>query len=274
MMAPAGKEKFIGDVTDPVLVSRGLRKAFGGVLAVEDATFAVPRSQITALIGPNGAGKSTEVSMLSGALRPDGGEVVLEGTDVTGWPANRIAHAGLIRTFQLSRELGRLTVLENLMVTPRNQLGESLGNIFFRPGAVMRQEREYVSRALEILNTYGLYELRDNYAHDLSGGQKRLLELSRAVMAEPNVLLLDEPMAGINPALIDRISEHIVGLRDRGVTILMVEHNLQVVERISQHVIVMAVGRTLATGKLVDLREMPEVVQAYLGGELIESAER
>lgn len=271
-MQTANQERFIGEVAQPALISRGLSKAFGGVRAVVDATFAVPSGQITALIGPNGAGKSTEVNMLSGALRPDSGEVVLGGRDITGWPANRIAGAGLIRTFQLSRELGRLTVLENLLVAPRQQLGESLVNIFLRPGAVEGQEREYVERALETLATYGLYELRDSYARDLSGGQKRLLELARAVMADPKVLLLDEPMAGINPALIDRIGDHIVGLRDRGMTILMVEHNLQVVERISQYVIVMAEGQTLAVGQLSELRAMPEVVQAYLGGEYIESA--
>lgn len=266
------RERFITQIADPVLIARGLQKAFGGVQAVADGTFAVPRGQITALIGPNGAGKSTVVNMLGGSLPADSGTILLDGRTVTGWPANRMAGAGLIRTFQLSRELGRLTVLENLLVTPQHQLGESLLNIFFRPGAIRAQERAHVERALGILDTYGLYDLRDNYARELSGGQKRLLELARAVMASPRILVLDEPMAGINPALIDRIGEHILALPDQGVTVLMVEHNLGVVERISTHVIVMAEGRTLATGRMAELRAMPEVVQAYLGGELIESA--
>ncbi|MDQ2742976.1 MAG: ABC transporter ATP-binding protein [Chloroflexota bacterium] len=265
-------DKFVTQIVDPALIALALRKAFGGIQAVSDSTFAVPSGKISALIGPNGAGKSTVVSIIAGALRADGGKVRLGEVDITGWPSNRVASAGLIRTFQLSRELGRLTVLENLMVTPQGQLGESLPNIFFRPGAIVRQERENLERALDILDTYGLYELRDSYAQELSGGQKRLLELARAVMAGPRVLLLDEPMAGINPALIDRIGDHIVRLPEQGVTVLMVEHNLQVVERICEHVIVMAEGRTLATGRMSELRAMPEVVQAYLGGELIESA--
>lgn len=265
-------DRFVTQVADPALITRGLRKSFGGIQAVADATFAVPKGKISALIGPNGAGKSTVVSMVAGALPVDGGHVDLDGVDITGWPSNRVASAGLIRTFQLSRELGRLTVLENLMVTPQSQLGESLLNIFFRPGAITRQEREHLERALDILDTYGLYELRDSYAQELSGGQKRLLELARAVMAHPKVLLLDEPMAGINPALIDRIGDHILALLDQDVTVLMVEHNLQVVERICEYVIVMAEGKTLATGRMAELRAMPEVVRAYLGGELIESA--
>jgi len=246
----------------------GLRKAFGGVQAVDGATFVVPAGSISALIGPNGAGKSTAVNVIAGAVSPDGGKVRLFGHDITGWPAHRVAGAGLVRTFQLSRELGRLTVLENLMVTPRGQLGESLWNVFFRPSAIRRQERQYLARALDILAVFGLYELRDHYAGQLSGGQKRLLELARAVMAEPRVLLLDEPMAGINPALVAQIAGHIEGLRASGVTVLMVEHNLNVVESVCERVIVMAEGRTLAVGTMAELRAHPEVVRAYLGGAL------
>ncbi|MGH9073532.1 MAG: ABC transporter ATP-binding protein [Acidimicrobiales bacterium] len=255
------------------VVAENLTKAFGGVQAVDGASFSVPAGRICALIGPNGAGKSTAVNILAGALGADAGRVRLGDADITGWPANRIAAAGLIRTFQLSREFGGLTVLENLMVTPRRQAGESLVNIYFRPGAIRKEERRHLARALDILHTYGLHELRDNRARELSGGQKRLLELARSVMAEPRVLLLDEPMAGINPALIDRIGEHILGLRGEGVTILMVEHNLNVVERICERVIVMAEGRTLAVGRMSELRDNPEVVRAYLGGALSESTQ-
>ena len=251
-----------------------LAKAFGGVQAVRGATFDVPAGIVCAVIGPNGAGKSTAINLISGALRPDRGRVHVHGTEVTGWSADRIGRQGLIRTFQLSREFGRLTVLENLLVTPIAQPGESLWSVFFRPGRVRAAERANVARALDILETFGLANLRNSYARELSGGQKRLLELARSVMADPRVLLLDEPMAGINPALVDRIGEHILRLRDSGVTVVMVEHNLNVVERICQHVIVMAEGRTLASGDMAQLRANPEVVKAYLGGALSENPAR
>ena len=251
-----------------------LVKGFDGVQAVRGATFSVPTGIICALIGPNGAGKSTAVNLISGALRPDSGRVRVNGTDVTGWSADRVARTGLIRTFQLSREYARMTVLENLMATPVDQAGESLINVFFRPGRVQAEERANLERAMEILGTFGLAAKRDNLAGELSGGQKRLLELARAVMAQPRMLLLDEPMAGINPALIDQIGDHIVRLRDGGVTVLMVEHNLNVVERICQHVVVMAEGKALATGSMADMRANAEVVRAYLGGALSESAAR
>ncbi|HEY5231185.1 MAG TPA: ABC transporter ATP-binding protein [Acidothermaceae bacterium] len=251
-----------------VLTCRNLRKSFGGKVAVDGAEIDVPQGIVTALIGPNGAGKSTVVNLFSGFMVPDAGVVQLDGVDITSWPSHRIARRGLIRTFQLSRELQGLTVLENLLVTPTNQIGESLKNIYFRPGKVRRQERQHVERANEILNDYGLYGVRDNWARALSGGQKRLLELARAVMAQPRVLLLDEPMAGVNPALVEQIGAHILKLKSDGVTVLMVEHNLGVVERICDHVVVLAEGRTLATGRMSELRSNAAVVQSYLGGVL------
>ncbi|MGH2915175.1 MAG: ABC transporter ATP-binding protein [Solirubrobacteraceae bacterium] len=254
--------------TTAALSATDLHKAFGGNRAVNGADLTISEGSITALIGPNGAGKSTVVNLFSGLLAPDSGRVALGGEEITGWPSHRIAQRGLIRTFQLSRELQGLTVLENLLVTPIGQLGESLVSIFLRPRAVRRQERANVERAAEILHDYGLYQVRGNWARQLSGGQKRLLELARAVMAAPKVLLLDEPMAGVNPALVDRIGEHIARLRSDGITVLMIEHNLGVVERICDHVIVMAEGRTLATGRMAELRANTEVVQAYLGGVL------
>jgi ABC-type branched-subunit amino acid transport system ATPase component len=268
---PAPLDTSSSTVKQPALECIDLQRGFGGVQALRGATFSVADGQICALIGPNGAGKSTAVAIIGGALRADGGRVRLFGTDITGWPSNRIARAGLIRTYQLSRELARLTVLENLMVVPYHQPGESLVNIFVRPGLIKAAERTYVTRALELLETFGLYRLKDSYAGELSGGQKRLLELARSVMGKPKVLVLDEPMAGINPALIDKIGEHILSLRDEGVTVLMVEHNLGVVDRICDHVIVLAEGATLATGLMSQLREHPEVVRAYLGGALSDS---
>jgi ABC-type branched-subunit amino acid transport system ATPase component len=248
----------------------GLTKAFQGVHAVNGATFDVPQNQITALIGPNGAGKTTVVNILSGSMKCDGGTEFLGDDDVTNMESYEIARLGLMRTFQLSRELGGLTVLENLLVAPKLQPGESLFNVFFRPGSVRRAEKENVERALELLGTYGLNAVRDNRARELSGGQKKLLEIARAVMASPRILLLDEPMAGVNPALIERIGGYILDLKAQGVTVLMVEHNLNVVEKICDHVIVLAEGRTLATGRLAELRANKEVVRAYLG-EVIEA---
>ena len=243
----------------------GITKAFQGVHAVNGAAFDVPEGQITALIGPNGAGKTTVVNILSGAMKSDSGREFIGETEVTNWPSHKIARLGLMRTFQLSRELGGLTVLENLLVAPADQAGESLVNVFFRPGLIRRQEREHAERALQVLETYGLYALRDNRARELSGGQKKLLEIARAVMASPKILLLDEPMAGVNPALIDRIGGYILDLKESGVTVLMIEHNLNVVEKICDFVIVLAEGRTLATGRLSELRENAAVVKAYLG---------
>ena len=249
----------------------GITKAFQGVHAVNGAAFDVPQGQITALIGPNGAGKTTVVNILSGAMNSDGGREFIGETEVTNWPSYKIARLGLMRTFQLSRELGGLTVLENLLVAPAHQAGESLVNLLFRPGLIRDQEREHAERALQVLEIYGLYPLRDNRASELSGGQKKLLEIARAVMASPKILLLDEPMAGVNPALIERIGGYILDLKESGVTVLMVEHNLNVVEQICDYVIVLAEGRTLATGRLSELRENAEVVKAYLG-EVIDAS--
>lgn len=252
----------------------GIIKDFQGARAVDSAGFEVPEGQITALIGPNGAGKTTVVNILSGSMTCDAGKEFIGTTEVTNWPSHRIAHLGLMRTFQLSRELGGLTVLENLLVAPSPQAGETLFNVLFRPGLVQRQEREHVERALDLLDTYGLYALRDNRASELSGGQKKLLEISRAVMATPKILLLDEPMAGVNPALIERIGGYIFGLKESGVTVLMIEHNLNVVEQICDHVIVLAEGRTLATGRLSELRENADVIKAYLGEVINASTSR
>ncbi|HEV3268341.1 MAG TPA: ABC transporter ATP-binding protein [Acidimicrobiales bacterium] len=250
---------------DSILSCEGITKSFLGVNALNGATFDVPKNKITALIGPNGAGKTTLVNILSGSMKSDSGTTRFGSVDVTNLESYKIARMGLMRTFQLSRELGGLTVLENLLVAPKVQAGESLFNIFFRPRLLKREEQQNIERATEILATYGLYELRDNRARELSGGQKKLLEISRGVMAAPTVFLLDEPMAGVNPALIERIGGYILDMKRQGMTVLMVEHNLNVVEKICDFVIVLAEGKTLATGRLSELRANPEVVQAYLG---------
>ena len=250
-----------------ILEVRDLRRSFGGVQALRGCSFGVRRGTITALIGPNGAGKTTLVDAVAGARRPQSGRVVFDGHDITGLPCHKVALSGLIRTFQISREYPAMTVLENLMVSPQRQSGERLSTVLFRPSRFRAEERQHLVRAVEVLAEFGLYEKRNDYARDLSGGQKRLLELARAVMADPRLLVLDEPMAGINPALVDRLAEHIVRLRDeRGTTFLMVEHNLDVVERLCDEVVVMAVGQTLATGTMAELRANAEVVAAYLTG--------
>jgi ABC-type branched-subunit amino acid transport system ATPase component len=249
----------------PALRCADITKAFQGVHAVNGAEFSVPEGQITALIGPNGAGKTTVVNILSGAMKSDRGRMFLGEIETTGWPSYKIARHGLLRTFQLSRELGGLTVLENLLTAAPGQAGDSLVNVLLRPGVIRRQERENAEHALQLLEVYGLYRHRDTPARELSGGQKKLLEIARAVMGSPKVLLLDEPMAGVNPALIDVLGGYILALKEAGVTVLMVEHNLNVVERICDYVIVLAEGRTLATGRLSELRQNTEVVKAYLG---------
>ncbi len=250
------------------LSCKDIHKSFGGAKAVNGASFDIPEGKVTALIGPNGAGKTTVVNILAGAMKSDSGSVSMGEVDVTALPTFKRARRGLIRTFQLSREFGGLTVLENLLAAPHSQEGESLFKVYFHPSVVKHKEKELLERAIEILHQYGLFEVRDSWARELSGGQKRLLEIARAVMAGPSLLILDEPMAGINPVLIDRIGDHILDLKAAGVTVLMIEHNLNVVEKICDHVIVLAEGRTLASGRMRDLRENTEVVRAYLGGVL------
>ncbi|HLZ25727.1 MAG TPA: ATP-binding cassette domain-containing protein [Chloroflexota bacterium] len=251
-----------------ILGIEDLHFSFGGLKAVNGSSFSIERGWINALIGPNGAGKTTLINVISGALRAEGGKVHFEGTDITGWPSHRVAGRGLIRTFQISRELGGMTVLENMLVPPPHQAGERLFNAMFRPAVGHDQDRLLVEKALARLDEFGLYDSRDQYARNLSGGQKRLLELARGVMADPRLMVLDEPFAGVNPALVELLEGHIQKLRDTGITFIMVEHNLNVVERICDHVVVMAEGRTLATGRLSELRTNQEVITAYLGGAL------
>ncbi len=208
---------------DNVLTVQGVVRAFGGLKAVNDCSLEVPRGSLSALIGPNGAGKTTLANIVAGAARAQSGRVFFAGRDITGWSSHRIARAGLIRTFQISREFGGLTVLENMLVTAPNQRGERFFNAILRPGIGAKQDRALVDLALERLETFGLFALRNELASNLSGGQKRLLELARAAMAEPELLILDEPMAGVNPALVQLLAAHIVGLNESGLTCLMLE---------------------------------------------------
>jgi ABC-type branched-subunit amino acid transport system ATPase component len=247
-----------------VLEIENLSKSFGGIHAVRDCTFTVTQGQVLGLIGPNGAGKSTLVNVLSGHLRRHAGRVLLDSHDVTAVPGYGIAQRGLIRTFQLSSEFPRLTVLDNMMVSPRH-VGAHFWSDVFRPRVWRHQEREELIRARALLEEFGLLDLADEYAGNLSGGQKRLLELARALMGEPKVLLLDEPMAGVASSMVDRLIDRILDInKTRGVTMLIVEHDLDVVDRLCSQVLVMIQGRVAAQGNMQELREDERVIEAYL----------
>jgi neutral amino acid transport system ATP-binding protein len=243
---------------------REVVRAFDGVRAVDGATLDVEAGSITGLIGPNGAGKSTLFNCISGFLRPESGSVVLDGKRIDRRAPHRIARSGLVRTFQTPRALTRMTVLENVaLATPRHD-GERLGR-GLAPRA-RRRERSAHARAVELLALVGLESHADALAGTLSGGQRKLLDLVRALMVEPRILLLDEPMAGVSPTLRVKLLEHILALRERdGVTLLIVEHDLDFVMRASDHVIVMNDGRVIAQGLPDDVRLDERVVDAYLG---------
>jgi branched-chain amino acid transport system ATP-binding protein len=249
-----------------ILDVRNMSKSFGGLRAVDNCSFTVARGSITGLIGPNGAGKSTAANLITGFIRADAGTILFDGKNIVHLPAHRIAQHGLTRTFQITRELERMTVTENMLAAPHHQLGESFWLGLLGLPAVRKQEDENLKRALKLLQDFDLYHLRDEYAGNLSGGQRRLLELARVVMTRPKLLLLDEPFAGINPVLAARLSDYIEALcKDEGITFLIIEHNLAMVERLCHTVIVMALGRTIAEGSMAELRQNPAVVDAYLG---------
>ena len=250
---------------DACLLVEDLRRDFGGVWAVDGASFSIKRGTITSLIGPNGAGKSTVVGLIGGAIRPAGGRVIFEGEDITNLPPHERARRGLVRTYQLSSEFGHLTVLENLLVAAPNQRGEQIRTLLLGKRHWREQERELVVRARELLERFQMSPKEDEYAGNLSGGQKRLVEIMRALMAHPKLVLLDEPMAGVNPTLARSIEDDLRSLMDDGVTLLLVEHELDVVERLSESVIAMALGKVLATGSMAELRARKDVLDAYLG---------
>lgn len=252
--------------TDIILEAQHLVRTFDALRAVDDCSFTVGRGSITGLIGPNGAGKSTAVNLITGFLSADSGKILFDGQNIANQSPHRIALRGLTRTFQITRELEQMTVTENLLAAPHNQLGENFWLGLLALPAVRRQEDENLQRALTLLRDFDLYALRDEYAANLSGGQRRLLELARVVMTQPKLLLLDEPFAGINPVLAHRLGDYIQALsREQGITFLIIEHNLALVERLCQTVIVMALGRTIAEGTMAQLRENAAVVDAYLG---------
>ena len=251
---------------DVLLEVSGLVKRFGGHVAVDGATFEVERGSITGLIGPNGAGKTTCFNCIAGALRPDGGRVRFAGEDITGLPSYRVFRRGLTRTFQIPQELGALTVLENLMLVPEEQAGERIQESWLRPWRVAAQERAIAERAHEVLAEVDLGHEVQNRAGNLSGGQRKLLELGRALMSSPSLILLDEPSAGVNPSLTLRLIERIRALRDRfGITFLVIAHDMDLMLRLCERLIAMADGRVLVAGEPQAVLENAEVQSAYLG---------
>jgi len=260
----------VGDVTpgvkkvDPILVADHVSRKFGGLVAVDVEHVEIPRGAITALIGPNGAGKTTLFNLLTGFDKPDTGTWSFSGKDLAGVPAHKVAKMGQVRTFQLTKALGLLTVLENMKLGAKDQTGESLFQSIF-PFLWKKQEEEVEERALEILERFKLLKLKDDFAASLSGGQRKLLEMARALMTKPTLVMLDEPMAGVNPALTESLLEHILDLKTEGMTVLFVEHDMHMVRHIADWVIVMAEGRIIAEGPPEDVMKDEAVVDAYLG---------
>ena len=252
---------------DVLLDIRGLSRSFGGLRALDGCTLSLRRGRITGLIGPNGAGKTTLLNVVAGLVAPDGGQVLLDGRPVQGRPPHEMARLGVARTFQIVRELGGLTLFENLMLAPLGQCGESVSGALLRRGRMREQERELARRAQALLRRIGLWRLADQPAGALSGGQKKLLEMARAMMLRPSLILLDEPAAGVAPPLLTEIVALIRELREQGVSFGIVEHNMKMIAEVCDDVHVMAEGRTLVSGSFADVAADPRVVEAYLGGK-------
>ncbi len=256
---------------DPVLVANALERSFGGLHAVDVDHLEIQRHTVTSLIGPNGAGKTTLFNLLTGFDKPDAGEWHLNGGGLVGIAAFQVARRGMVRTFQLTRSLARLTVMDNMLVAAKDNQGEGLWGAL--TGGWHPTEAANEERASGLLERFDLDHMADEYAGSLSGGQRKLLEMARALMMDPEVVMLDEPMAGVNPALTQSLLGHITGLRDGGKTVIFVEHDMDVVQEISDWVIVMAQGRVIAEGPPDVIAKNPSVIDAYLGAHHGEAAE-
>jgi neutral amino acid transport system ATP-binding protein len=249
---------------DPILVADGVTRRFGGLTAVDVDHVEVQRGAITALIGPNGAGKTTFFNLLTGFDQPDSGRWTFDGQDLSGIPAHKVARLGMVRTFQLTKSLDRLSVLDNVMLGATDQRGESFFVSLLRP-LWKAQEAEVRGRAEDLLERFKLDHMRDEFAGSLSGGQRKLLEMARALMVQPVMVMLDEPMAGVNPALTQSLLGHVKSLRDDGMSVMFVEHDMDVVHDISDWVVVMGEGRIIAEGTPDQISANPAVIDAYLG---------
>lgn len=249
---------------DPILVVDAVQRRFGGLTAVDVDHLEIPRGAITALIGPNGAGKTTLFNLLCGFDRPNSGSWVYDGTNLAGIPSFKVARMGQVRTFQLTKSLSLLTVLENMKLGATGQRGERFWPSLF-PFLWRAQDRQIEDKARELLARFKLDAKEKDFAASLSGGQRKLLEMARALMTDPNLVMLDEPMAGVNPALTQSLLDHILDLKDLGMTVLFVEHDMHMVRHIADWVVVMAEGRVVAEGPPETVMEDPAVVDAYLG---------
>ena len=253
---------------DPILEVNNIVRQFGGMTAVDVQHLEVQRGLITALIGPNGAGKTTFFNLITGFDKPTtagkGAHWAFDGRTLDKTSASSVARAGMVRTFQLTKALSAMTVIDNMMLGAQNQAGENLFKSMFR-SSWGRQEKEIEAKADELLERFKLYEKKHDYAGSLSGGQRKLLEMARALMSDPKMIMLDEPMAGVNPALTQSLLGHIQNLRDEGMTVLFVEHDMHVVRHISDWVAVMAEGRLVAEGSADTVMSDPAVIDAYLG---------
>ncbi len=248
---------------DPILIAANVERSFGGLRAVDVERVEIQRGAITALIGPNGAGKTTFFNLLTNFDQPDRGSVVFDGETTSGVKSHTLAAKGMVRTFQLTKVLAKMSVLDNMMLAAQNQSGEQM-----RSGILSgwrRQERTVEQQALEILDEFNMIHMKAEYAGALSGGQRKLLEMARAMMAKPRLIMLDEPMAGVNPALTQSLLGHVKRLRAEGITVMFVEHDMDVVSDISDWVVVMAEGMVIAEGTPRSIGENVAVVDAYLG---------
>ena len=250
-----------------ILQLHAVSRRFGGVTAVDGVSMSVRRGEIVGLIGPNGAGKTTLFNLIAGTIKPSAGRILLDGAALEGRPAHaRLLH-GLGRTFQIPRPFPEMTLLENLLVAVPQQTGERLLPNWFKAGVIAKEERRNVSRATELLRFVTLEGMAHEPARILSGGQRKLLELARVLMADPTIVLLDEPAAGVNPALMETIMSRIAEINRRGVACLIIEHNMDVVAQLCGHVLVMAGGRLLVEGTPFDVVRDAQVIEAYLGGK-------
>jgi len=250
--------------TNPMLVIDHVKKSFGGLTAVDVDHLEIPTGAITALIGPNGAGKTTLFNLLTGFDSPDTGTWSFQGTSLSGVPSFKVAKMGQVRTFQLTKALSLLTVLENMKLGAKNQAGEGLLKSLI-PSIWRKQDQEIEVKAMELLKRFKLDAKKDDFAASLSGGQRKLLEMARALMTDPVLVMLDEPMAGVNPALTQSLLDHVLDLKNQGMTVLFVEHDMHMVRHIADWVVVMAEGKVVAEGPPSTVMKEQAVIDAYLG---------
>lgn len=250
----------------PLIEVQQVNKAFGGLQVIDDCSIRVEKGSITGMIGPNGAGKSTLFNLMAGALQPDSGRILLGGEDITALSADQRFHKGLLRTFQIAHEFSHMSALENLMMVPPGQAGENLFTAWFKPGLVRHEEAEVRRRALEVIDFVGLHHVRNELAGNLSGGQKKLLELGRTMMTNAKIVLLDEIAAGVNRTLLGDLIGNIERLnREMGYTFLVIEHDMDMIARLCDPVIVLAQGQVMVEGHIEDIQNNPEVIDAYFG---------